>query len=230
MATAQQRPFYLKAKYARHAPLNTFLDINNQCDEPRRDLWQSIVEDEVQGGQHKTSTDSFSITTTEWNQKHWWRYRDWRFQSSFSRLNIYRRRFRKIPPIGNSKRLNQQDRRMFYFLPYKKVENEKPKTSRNNTKVWYQSRAWNVVVVKEVNASVANIRYQEKEGGRRPIPSKDNNNGKALQQPADYNSLYVTTNMTTEALTNDSHDNGSSYNDYNYNGSSYNDYNHNGSS
>ena len=112
------------------------------------------VEDEVQGG-HSLVKDSFSITTTG-NKPGYYggetAIDD--FLAAFPGSTFTIDASGKITVTIPKDLINKTGVLIFYRT---KIENEKQKDFKNNTKVWYQVKDETAVVAKEVNASVANI-------------------------------------------------------------------------
>ena len=147
-------PFYLKAG-------------DMHADDPEHILWTLTinamnlevdgdvrVEDEVQGG-HKLVTDSFSITTTGLKPGYFagdTAIED--FKTAFPGSTFTVDASGKITVTIPKDLINKTGVLIFYRT---KLENEKQKDFKNNTKVWYQVKGETAVVAKEVNASVANI-------------------------------------------------------------------------
>ena len=155
MATGENHaPFYLKAG-------------DMHADDPEHILWTLTinamnlevdgdvhVEDEVQGG-HKLVTDSFNITTT--GNKPGYFAGDTAiedFKTAFPGSTFTVDASGKITVTIPKDLINKTGVLIFYRT---KLENEKQKDFKNNTKVWYQVKGETAVVAKEVNASVANI-------------------------------------------------------------------------
>ena len=155
MATGENHaPFYLKAG-------------DMHADDPEHILWTLTinamnlevdgdvrVEDEVQGG-HKLVTDSFNITTT--GNKPGYFAGDTAiedFKTAFPGSTFTVDASGKITVTIPKDLINKTGVLIFYRT---KIENEKQKDFKNNTKVWYQVKGETAVVAKEVNASVANI-------------------------------------------------------------------------
>ena len=155
MATGENHaPFYLKAG-------------DMHADDPEHILWTLTinamnlevdgdvrVEDEVQGG-HKLVTDSFNITTT--GNKPGYFAGDTaieNFKTAFPGSTFTVDASGKITVTIPKDLINKTGVLIFYRT---KLENEKQKDFKNNTKVWYQVKGETAVVAKEVNASVANI-------------------------------------------------------------------------
>ena len=155
MATGvNSAPFYLKAG-------------DMHADDPEHILWTLTinamnlevdgdvrVEDEVQGG-HKLVTDSFNITTT--GNKPGYFAGDTAiedFKTAFPGSTFTVDASGKITVTIPKDLINKTGVLIFYRT---KIENEKQKDFKNNTKVWYQVKGETAVVAKEVNASVANI-------------------------------------------------------------------------
>ena len=112
------------------------------------------VEDEVQGG-HSLVKDSFSITTT--GNKPGYFAGDTAiedFKTAFPGSTFTVDASGKITVTIPKDLINKTGVLIFYRT---KLENEKQKDFKNNTKVWYQVKGETAVVAKEVNASVANI-------------------------------------------------------------------------
>ena len=147
-------PFYLKAG-------------DMHADDPEHILWTLTinamnlevdgdvrVEDEVQGG-HSLVKDSFSITTTG-NKPGYYggetAIDD--FLAAFPGSTFTIDASGKITVTIPKDLINKTGVLIFYRT---KIENEKQKDFKNNTKVWYQVKGETAVVAKEVNASVANI-------------------------------------------------------------------------
>ena len=147
-------PFYLKAG-------------DMHADDPEHILWTLTinamnlevdgdvrVEDEVQGG-HKLVTDSFNITTT--GNKPGYFAGDTAiedFKTAFPGSTFTVDASGKITVTIPKDLINKTGVLIFYRT---KIENEKQKDFKNNTKVWYQVKGETAVVAKEVNESVANI-------------------------------------------------------------------------
>ena len=112
------------------------------------------VEDEIQGG-HSLVKDSFSITTTG-NKPGYYggatAIDD--FLAAFPGSTFTIDASGKITVTIPKDLINKTGVLIFYRT---KLENEKQKDFKNNTKVWYQVKGETAVVAKEVNASVANI-------------------------------------------------------------------------
>jgi len=112
------------------------------------------VEDEIQGG-HSLVKDSFSITTTG-NKPGYYggetAIDD--FLAAFPGSTFTIDASGKITVTIPKDLINKTGVLIFYRT---KIENEKQKDFKNNTKVWYQVKGETAVVAKEVNASVANI-------------------------------------------------------------------------
>ena len=155
MATGENHaPFYLKAG-------------DMHANDPEHILWTLTinamnlevdgdvrVEDEVQGG-HKLVTDSFSITTTGAKPGYFagdTAIED--FKTAFPGSTFTVDASGKITVTIPKDLINKTGVLIFYRT---KLENEKQKDFKNNTKVWYQVKGETAVVAKEVNASVANI-------------------------------------------------------------------------
>ena len=147
-------PFYLKAG-------------DMHADDPEHILWTLTinamnlevdgdvrVEDEIQGG-HSLVKDSFSITTTG-NKPGYYggatAIDD--FLAAFPGSTFTIDASGKITVTIPKDLINKTGVLIFYRT---KLENEKQKDFKNNTKVWYQVKGETAVVAKEVNASVANI-------------------------------------------------------------------------
>ena len=147
-------PFYLKAG-------------DMHADDPEHILWTLTinamnlevdgdvrVEDEIQGG-HSLVKDSFSITTTG-NKPGYYggatAIDD--FLAAFPGSTFTIDASGKITVTIPKDLINKTGVLIFYRT---KIENEKQKDFKNNTKVWYQVKGETAVVAKEVNASVANI-------------------------------------------------------------------------
>jgi len=112
------------------------------------------VEDEIQGG-HSLVKDSFSITTT--GNKPGYFAGDTAiedFKTAFPGSTFTVDASGKITVTIPKDLINKTGVLIFYRT---KLENEKQKDFKNNTKVWYQVKGETAVVAKEVNASVANI-------------------------------------------------------------------------
>ena len=155
MATGENHaPFYLKAG-------------DMHADDPEHILWTLTinamnlevdgdvrVEDEVQGG-HSLVKDSFSITTTG-NKPGYYggetAIDD--FLAAFPGSTFTIDASGKITVTIPKDLINKTGVLIFYRT---KIENEKQKDFKNNTKVWYQVKGETAVVAKEVNESVANI-------------------------------------------------------------------------
>ena len=155
MATGvNSAPFYLKAG-------------DMHANDPEHILWTLTinamnlevdgdvrVEDEIQGG-HSLVKDSFSITTTG-NKPGYYggptAIDD--FLAAFPGSTFTIDASGKITVTIPKDLINKTGVLIFYRT---KLENEKQKDFKNNTKVWYQVKGETAVVAKEVNASVANI-------------------------------------------------------------------------
>ena len=188
MATGENHaPFYLKAG-------------DMHADDPEHILWTLTinamnlevdgdvrVEDEVQGG-HKLVTDSFSITTTGMKPGYYGgdtAIED--FKAAFPGSTFTVDASGKITGTIPKDLINKTGVLIFYRT---KVENEKQKEFKNNTKVWYQVKGETAVVAKEVNASVANINANGGVDGDQSIPSIPTTT-----------TVATTTTTTTEAPT-----------------------------
>ena len=112
------------------------------------------VEDEIQGG-HSLVKDSFSITTTG-NKPGYYSGETAidDFLAAFPGSTFTIDASGKITVTIPKDLINKTGVLIFYRT---KLENEKQKDFKNNTKVWYQVKGETAVVAKEVNASVANI-------------------------------------------------------------------------
>ena len=188
MATGvNNAPFYLKAG-------------DMHADDPDNILWAVTInamnlevdgdvrlEDEVQGG-HKLVTDSFSITTTGAKPGYYsgaTAIED--FKAAFPGSTFTVDASGKFVVTIPKDLINKTGVLIFYRT---KVENEKQKEFKNNTKVWYQVKGEAAVVAKEVNASVANINANGGVDGDQSIPSIPTTT-----------TVATTTTTTTEAPT-----------------------------
>lgn len=188
MATGvNNAPFFLKAG-------------DMHADDPDNILWAVTInamnlevdgdvrlEDEVQGG-HKLVTDSFSITTTGAKPGYYsgaTAIED--FKAAFPGSTFTVDASGKFVVTIPKDLINKTGVLIFYRT---KVENEKQKEFKNNTKVWYQVKGETAVVAKEVNASVANINANGGVDGDQSIPSIPTTT-----------TVATTTTTTTEAPT-----------------------------
>ena len=188
MATGvNNAPFYLKAG-------------DMHADDPEHILWALTInamnleidgdvrlEDEVQGG-HKLVTDSFSITTTGAKPGYYsgaTAIED--FKAAFPGSTFTVDASGKFVVTIPKDLINKTGVLIFYRT---KVENEKQKEFKNNTKVWYQVKGETAVVAKEVNASVANINANGGVDGDQSLPSIPTTT-----------TVATTTTTTTEAPT-----------------------------
>ena len=188
MATGvNNAPFYLKAG-------------DMHADDPDNILWAVTInamnlevdgdvrlEDEVQGG-HKLVTDSFSITTTGAKPGYYsgaTAIED--FKAAFPGSTFTVDASGKFVVTIPKDLINKTGVLIFYRT---KVENEKQKEFKNNTKVWYQVKGETAVVAKEVNASVANINANGGVDGDQSLPSIPTTT-----------TVATTTTTTTEAPT-----------------------------
>ena len=188
MATGvNNAPFYLKAG-------------DMHADDPEHILWALTInamnlevdgdvrlEDEVQGG-HKLVTDSFSITTTGAKPGYFagdTAIED--FKAAFPGSTFTVDASGKFVVTIPKDLINKTGVLIFYRT---KVENEKQKEFKNNTKVWYQVKGETAVVAKEVNASVANINANGGVDGDQSLPSIPTTT-----------TVATTTTTTTEAPT-----------------------------
>ena len=125
------------------------------------------VEDEIQGG-HSLVKDSFSITTTG-NKPGYYggatAIDD--FLAAFPGSTFTIDASGKITVTIPKDLINKTGVLIFYRT---KLENEKQKDFKNNTKVWYQVKGETAVVAKEVNASVANINANGGVDGDQSLP------------------------------------------------------------
>ena len=168
MATGvNNAPFFLKAG-------------DMHADDPDNILWAVTInamnlevdgdvrlEDEVQGG-HKLVTDSFSITTTGAKPGYYsgaTAIED--FKAAFPGSTFTVDASGKFVVTIPKDLINKTGVLIFYRT---KVENEKQKEFKNNTKVWYQVKGETAVVAKEVNASVANINANGGVDGDQSLP------------------------------------------------------------
>ena len=180
-------PFYLKAG-------------DMHADDPEHILWTLTinamnlevdgdvhVEDEVQGG-HSLVKDSFSITTTG-NKPGYYggetAIDD--FLAAFPGSTFTIDASGKITVTIPKDLINKTGVLIFYRT---KIENEKQKDFKNNTKVWYQVKGETAVVAKEVNSSVANINANGGVDGDQSLPSIPTTT-----------TVATTTTTTTEAPT-----------------------------
>lgn len=188
MATGvNNAPFFLKAG-------------DMHADDPDNILWAVTInamnlevdgdvrlEDEVQGG-HKLVTDSFSITTTGAKPGYYsgaTAIED--FKAAFPGSTFTVDASGKFVVTIPKDLINKTGVLIFYRT---KVENEKQKEFKNNTKVWYQVKGETAVVAKEVNASVANINANGGVDGDQSLPSIPTTT-----------TVATTTTTTTEAPT-----------------------------
>ena len=197
MATGENHaPFYLKAG-------------DMHADDPEHILWTLTinamnlevdgdvrVEDEVQGG-HKLVTDSFSITTTGLKPGYFagdTAIED--FKTAFPGSTFTVDASGKITVTIPKDLINKTGVLIFYRT---KLENEKQKDFKNNTKVWYQVKGETAVVAKEVNASVANINANGGVDGDQSLPKITTT--EAPTTTTTTTEAPTTTTTTTEAPT-----------------------------
>ena len=188
MATGvNNAPFYLKAG-------------DMHADDPEHILWALTInamnlevdgdvrlEDEVQGG-HKLDPNSFKITTTGAKPGYYsgaTAIED--FKAAFPGSTFTVDASGKFVVTIPKDLINKTGVLIFYRT---KVENEKQKEFKNNTKVWYQVKGETAVVAKEVNASVANINANGGVDGDQSLPSIPTTT-----------TVATTTTTTTEAPT-----------------------------
>ena len=197
MATGvNNAPFYLKAG-------------DMHADDPEHILWTLTinamnlevdgdvrVEDEVQGG-HSLVKDSFSITTTG-NKPGYYggetAIDD--FLAAFPGSTFTIDASGKITVTIPKDLINKTGVLIFYRT---KLENEKQKDFKNNTKVWYQVKGETAVVAKEVNASVANINANGGVDGDQSLPKITTT--EAPTTTTTTTEAPTTTTTTTEAPT-----------------------------
>ena len=189
-------PFYLKAG-------------DMHADDPEHILWTLTinamnlevdgdvrVEDEVQGG-HSLVKDSFSITTTG-NKPGYYggetAIDD--FLAAFPGSTFTIDASGKITVTIPKDLINKTGVLIFYRT---KIENEKQKDFKNNTKVWYQVKGETAVVAKEVNASVANINANGGVDGDQSLPKITTT--EAPTTTTTTTEAPTTTTTTTEAPT-----------------------------
>ena len=189
MATGvNNAPFFLKAG-------------DMHADDPDNILWAVTInamnlevdgdvrlEDEVQGG-HKLDPNSFKITTTGAKPGYYsgaTAIED--FKAAFPGSTFTVDASGKFVVTIPKDLINKTGVLIFYRT---KVENEKQKEFKNNTKVWYQVKGETAVVAKEVNASVANINANGGVDGDQSLPSI----------PTTTTVATTTTTTTTEAPT-----------------------------
>ena len=188
MATGvNNAPFFLKAG-------------DMHADDPDNILWAVTInamnlevdgdvrlEDEVQGG-HKLDPNSFKITTTGAKPGYYsgaTAIED--FKAAFPGSTFTVDASGKFVVTIPKDLINKTGVLIFYRT---KVENEKQKEFKNNTKVWYQVKGETAVVAKEVNASVANINANGGVDGDQSLPSIPTTT-----------TVATTTTTTTEAPT-----------------------------
>ena len=188
MATGvNNAPFFLKAG-------------DMHADDPDNILWAVTInamnlevdgdvrlEDEVQGG-HKLDPNSFKITTTGAKPGYYsgaTAIED--FKAAFPGSTFTVDASGKFVVTIPKDLINKTGVLIFYRT---KVENEKQKEFKNNTKVWYQVKGEAAVVAKEVNASVANINANGGVDGDQSLPSIPTTT-----------TVATTTTTTTEAPT-----------------------------
>ena len=199
MATGvNNAPFFLKAG-------------DMHADDPDNILWAVTInamnlevdgdvrlEDEVQGG-HKLVTDSFSITTTGAKPGYYsgaTAIED--FKAAFPGSTFTVDASGKFVVTIPKDLINKTGVLIFYRT---KVENEKQKEFKNNTKVWYQVKGETAVVAKEVNASVANINANGGVDGDQSLPSIPTTTTVATTTTTTTTEAPTTTTTTTEAPT-----------------------------
>ena len=197
MATGvNNAPFFLKAG-------------DMHADDPDNILWAVTInamnlevdgdvrlEDEVQGG-HKLVTDSFSITTTGAKPGYYsgaTAIED--FKAAFPGSTFTVDASGKFVVTIPKDLINKTGVLIFYRT---KVENEKQKEFKNNTKVWYQVKGETAVVAKEVNASVANINANGGVDGDQSLPKITTT--EAPTTTTTTTEAPTTTTTTTEAPT-----------------------------
>ena len=191
-------PFYLKAG-------------DMHADDPEHILWTLTinamnlevdgdvrVEDEVQGG-HSLVKDSFSITTTG-NKPGYYggetAIDD--FLAAFPGSTFTIDASGKITVTIPKDLINKTGVLIFYRT---KIENEKQKDFKNNTKVWYQVKGETAVVAKEVNESVANINANGGVDGDQSLPSIPTTTTVATTTTTTTTEAPTTTTTTTESTT-----------------------------
>jgi len=199
MATGvNNAPFYLKAG-------------DMHADDPEHILWTLTinamnlevdgdvrVEDEVQGG-HKLVTDSFSITTT--GNKPGYFAGDTAiedFKTAFPGSTFTVDASGKITVTIPKDLINKTGVLIFYRT---KLENEKQKDFKNNTKVWYQVKGETAVVAKEVNASVANINANGGVDGDQTSTTTTTTTTTTTEEPTTTSTTTTTEEPTTTSTT-----------------------------
>ena len=191
-------PFYLKAG-------------DMHADDPEHILWTLTinamnlevdgdvrVEDEIQGG-HSLVKDSFSITTTG-NKPGYYggttAIDD--FLAAFPGSTFTIDASGKITVTIPKDLINKTGVLIFYRT---KLENEKQKDFKNNTKVWYQVKGETAVVAKEVNASVANINANGGVDGDQTSTTTTTTTTTTTEEPTTTSTTTTTEEPTTTSTT-----------------------------